>query len=75
MTVEQISQQWQQGNDLVAKGEAAKRKAQAKIEAANLEVKEGDSMVSRGKTLMLESEQAFRDASRKTANTQNASKK
>lgn len=68
MTVEQISQQWKQGNDLVGKGEEAKRKAQAKIDAANLELKEGDSMVSRGKTLMLESEQAFRDTSRRTAN-------
>jgi hypothetical protein len=68
MSVEQISQQWKQGNDLVAKGEDVKRKAQAKIDAANAELKEGDSMVTRGKTLMNESEQAFRDASRKTAN-------
>lgn len=68
MTVEQISQQWKQGNDLVAKGEDAKRKAQVKIDAANQEMKEADSMMSRGKTLMQESEQAFRDTSRRTAN-------
>ena len=68
MSVEQISQQWKQGNDLVVKGEDARRKAQAKAEAANLELKEGDSMIARGKTLMLESEQSFRDTSRKTAN-------
>jgi len=67
MTVEQISQQWKQGNDLVAKGDEAKKKAQAKIDAANVEMKEGDAMVSRGRTLMLESEQAFRDTSRKNA--------
>lgn len=68
MSVEQISQQWKQGNDLVAKGEDAKRKAQAKVDAANQEMKEADAMMSRGKTLMLESEQAFRDTSRRTAN-------
>lgn len=67
MTVEQISQQWKQGNDLVSKGDEVKKKAQAKIDAASIEMKEGDAMVSRGKTLMLESEQAFRDTSRRTS--------
>ncbi|MFM9888089.1 MAG: hypothetical protein ACKVQT_34120 [Burkholderiales bacterium] len=66
MSVEQISKQWKQGSDLVTEGEDAKRKAQDKIDAANVQLKEGDSMVTRGKTLMLESEQAFRDTSRNT---------
>ncbi len=68
MSVEQISKQWKQGSDLVAKGEDVKRKAQDTIEAANVQLKEGDSLVARGKTLMLESEQAFRDTSRNTKN-------
>lgn len=68
MSVEQISKQWKQGNDLVAKGEDVKRKAQDTIEAAGVQLKEGDSLVTRGKTLMIESEQAFRDTSRNTKN-------
>ena len=68
LSVEQISQQWKQGSDLVAKGEAAKRDAQLKLDAASTQLKEGDSMIARGRTLMLESEQAFRDTSRRTAN-------
>jgi hypothetical protein len=63
-SVEQISKQWKQGNELATKGEDVKRKAQAKIDAANVEMREGDSMIARGKTLMLESEQAFRDTSK-----------
>jgi hypothetical protein len=66
MSVEQISKQWKQGNDLVTEGEDVKRKAQEKIDAANVELKEGDSRIARGKTLMNESEQAFRDTSRNT---------
>lgn len=69
MSVEQISQQWKQGNDLVSKGEEAKRKAQTKIDAANQELKEGDSLIARGKTLMGESEQAFRDTSRRNTSS------
>ncbi|MGC1442621.1 MAG: hypothetical protein WA888_18620 [Burkholderiaceae bacterium] len=66
MSVEEISRQYKQGSDLVAQGEAARREAQDKIKAAELEMKDGDALVSRGKTLMAESEQAFRDTSRKT---------
>ncbi len=64
MSVEEISRQWKQGNDLVLKGEEQKRRAQSKLEAANQETKEADSLMARGKGLMLESEQAFRDTSR-----------
>ncbi|MFN0301984.1 MAG: hypothetical protein ACKVQU_16710 [Burkholderiales bacterium] len=66
MSVEQISKQWKQGSDLVSEGEEVKRKAQEKIDAANVDLKEGDSRIARGKTLMNESEQAFRDTSRNT---------
>lgn len=64
MTVEQISKQYKQGNKLVLKGEQVREKAQKKIDAAKQEMKEGDALVSRGKTLMAESEQAFRDTSK-----------
>lgn len=65
MSVEEISRQYKQGSDLVAKGQEVQRTADEKIAAAELEKKEGDAMVSRGKTLMAESEQAFRDVSKK----------
>lgn len=64
MSVEEISRQYKQGSKLVDKGHAVQKKADEKIKAAELERQEGDAMVSRGKTLMAESEQAFRDASR-----------
>ncbi len=66
MSVEQISKHWKQGSDLVSEGEDVKRKAQDKIDAAGVELQAGDSKIARGKTLMNESEQAFRDTSRNT---------
>ncbi len=64
MSVEEISKQYKQGNQLVVKGEKVRETAQKKIDAAKQEMKEGDALVSRGKTLMAESEQAFRDTSK-----------
>jgi FlaG/FlaF family flagellin (archaellin) len=64
MSVQQISEQYKQGNELVKKGEKVRLTAQQKIDAAKQDMKEGDALVSRGKTLMAESEQAFRDTSK-----------
>jgi outer membrane murein-binding lipoprotein Lpp len=64
-SVEDISKQWKQGNDLVAQGEKVKAAGNELVEAGQKQVAEGESLVSRGKTLMSESENAFRDTSKK----------
>lgn len=63
-SVEDISKQWKQGNDLVIKGEQVKEKGSQKMTEAQKQVTEGDNLISRGKTLMAESENAFRDTSK-----------
>ena len=64
-SVEDISKQWKQGNDLVVEGEKVKAKGNELVVAGQQQVAEGDSLISRGKTLMSESENAFRDTSKK----------
>ncbi len=63
-SVEDISKQWKQGNDLVTQGEQVKEKGSQKMAEAQKQVTEGDNLISRGKTLMAESENAFRDTSK-----------
>ena len=63
-SVEDISKQWKQGNDLVVEGEKVKAKGNELVVAGQQQVAEGDSLISRGKTLMSESENAFRDTSK-----------
>lgn len=63
-SVEDISKQWKQGNDLVTQGEQVKEKGSQKMTEAQKQVTEGDNLISRGKTLMAESENAFRDTSK-----------
>lgn len=63
-SVEDISKQWKQGNDLVTQGEQVKEKGSQKMSEAQKQVTEGDNLISRGKTLMAESENAFRDTSK-----------
>ena len=64
-SIEDISKQWKQGNDLVVEGEKVKAKGNELVVAGQQQVAEGDSLISRGKTLMSESENAFRDTSKK----------
>ncbi|MBA3478087.1 MAG: hypothetical protein H0T52_06775, partial [Lautropia sp.] len=63
-SVEDISRQWKQGNDLVTSGEKVKAKGSQLVTDGQKQMAEGDSLISRGKTLMSESENAFRDASK-----------
>lgn len=60
-TISDITVQYKQGNDMVAEGERVKQEADAQIAAASARKAEGQSLVTRGQTLMAESEQAFRD--------------
>lgn len=64
-SVEDISKQWKQGNDLVVAGEKVKGKGSELVAEGQKQVAEGENMISRGKTLMSESENAFRDTSKK----------
>lgn len=63
-SVEEISKQWKQGNDLVTAGEKVKGKGSQQVAEGQKQIAEGDNLVSRGKTLMAESENAFRDTSK-----------
>ena len=63
-SVEDISRQWKQGNDLVTSGEKVKAKGSQLVNEGQKQMAEGDSLISRGRTLMSESENAFRDASK-----------
>ena len=65
VTVEDISKQWKQGNDLVVSGEKVKGKGNELVAEGQKQIAEGDNLISRGKTLMSESENAFRDTSKK----------
>lgn len=64
-SVEDISRQWKQGDDLTKAGEARKAEGQRTIEAGKAKVAEGDDMIGRGQALKDESEKAFRDASKR----------
>ena len=64
-SVQDISLQWKQGNDLVTEGQAKRAEAQELIDEAERIMKEGDTLVSRGESLKNESEQAFRATSLK----------
>ena len=79
--MENISQQWKQGSDLVTAGEKTKAKGselvaegQRQVAEGQRQVAEGESQISRGRTLMAESETAFRDASRQASAKQGAAK-
>jgi outer membrane lipoprotein-sorting protein len=63
-SIEDISKQWKQGNDLVVAGEKVKVKGDQQVTEGQKQIAEGDSLISRGKTLMAESENAFRDTSK-----------
>lgn len=63
-SIEDISKQWKQGNDLVASGEKVKIKGDQLVTEGQKQIAEGNSLISRGKTLMAESENAFRDTSK-----------
>jgi outer membrane murein-binding lipoprotein Lpp len=64
-SVEDISRQWKQGNDLVVSGEKVKGKGSELVAEGQKQIAEGENLISRGKTLMAESENAFRDTSKK----------
>ena len=64
-TVQDISKQWKQGNDLVTEGQAKRAEAQELIDEAERIMKEGDTLVTRGESLKTESEEAFRATSLK----------
>jgi len=66
-SIEDISRQWKQGNDLVAAGEKTKAKGSSLVAEGQKQMTEGESQITRGKTLMAESENAFRDSSRQSA--------
>jgi hypothetical protein len=72
--MENISQQWKQGSDLVTAGEKTKAKGSELVAEGQRQVAEGESQISRGRTLMAESETAFRDASRQASAKQGAAK-
>lgn len=63
-SMEEISKQWKQGNELVTAGEKVKVKGNQQVSEGQKQIVEGDSLISRGKTLMAESETAFRDTSK-----------
>lgn len=65
-SVEDISKQWKQGNELVSAGEKTKSKGSELVAEGQKQVEEGESTINRGRTLMAESETAFREASRKS---------
>jgi hypothetical protein len=67
VSVEDISKQWKQGNDLVVSGEKIKGKGNELVAEGQKQVSEGENQISRGRTLMSESENAFRDTSKKIA--------
>lgn len=64
-TVEDISRQWKQGDDLVKEGQAKQAEAQQMIDEAGRIMRDADELVSRGETLKSESEAAFRATSLK----------
>jgi outer membrane lipoprotein-sorting protein len=66
-SVEDISKQWKQGNDLVVKGEKVKGEGSQQVAEGQKRIADGDNLISRGKTLMAESENAFRDTSKNVA--------
>lgn len=66
-SVEDISRQWKQGNDLVVSGEKVKSKGGELVTEGQKQIGEGEHLISRGKTLMAESENAFRDTSMKAS--------
>ncbi len=63
-SIDDISKQWKNGNDLVAQGEKVKGQGSELVSEGQKRMSEGDNLISRGKTLMAESETAFRDTSK-----------
>lgn len=68
MNAQELGKKWNEGNDLISKGEKMKLKGQEKIEDGYEEIDEGKALISKGNRLvsqgqemMQESEATFKD--------------
>lgn len=66
-SMESASKQFKEGSALVEAGEQTKQKGAEKVAEGKRQIDEASIMIERGKSMMADSEQQFREHSRSTA--------